>query len=75
MLTDAKFNELLIRLRQQGYLSGLGFTTIPIFVEEEHYGWKSTLHTDAKRVIARKAGTFVRSGSTIVLDAGSRRLR
>ena len=34
-----------------------------IFVEEEHYGWKTTVLTDAKQKIARKPGFMIRPGN------------
>ncbi len=71
LTTEERFGDLLVKLRHQGYLSGLGFDGDNIFVEEEHYSWKSQAFTDSKRLIARKAVNFVRSGHTIVLDAGS----
>jgi DeoR/GlpR family transcriptional regulator of sugar metabolism len=70
-LTEEGFHDLLARLRQQGYLAGLVYDTDVIFVEEEHYGWKTTVFTDAKQKIARRAVSFIRSGQVIALDAGS----
>jgi len=70
-LTDESFHDLLARLRQQGYLAGLVYDSDVIFVEEEHYGWKTTVFTEAKQKIARKAVSFIRSGQVIALDAGS----
>jgi DeoR/GlpR family transcriptional regulator of sugar metabolism len=70
-LTEESFHDLLARLRQQGYLAGLVYDADEIFVEEEHYGWKTTVFTDAKQKIARKAVSFIRSGQVVALDAGS----
>ncbi len=70
-LNEEGFHDLLARLRQHGYLAGLVYDTDVIFVEEEHYGWKTTVFTDAKQKIARKAVSFIRSGQVIALDAGS----
>lgn len=70
-LTDESFHDLLARLRQQGYLAGLVYDNDVIFVEEEHYGWKTTVFTEAKQKIARKAVSYIRSGQVIALDAGS----
>ena len=69
--SEQQFGDLLARLRQQGYLAGLVFQRDKVFVKEEHFGWKSTLFADDKRSIARRAADFIRSGDTIVLDAGS----
>lgn len=69
--TDERFNELLVRLRRRGCLAGLVFDGHSVFIEEEHYGWKTTVRTDVKQIIARKAVSFIHSGSTVVLDAGS----
>jgi DeoR family fructose operon transcriptional repressor len=69
--SEAQLNDLLARLRQQGYLSGLVFQRDRVFVKEEHFGWKSTLFAEDKRSIARRAADFIQSGQTIALDAGS----
>jgi DeoR/GlpR family transcriptional regulator of sugar metabolism len=71
LFTEESFHDLLVRLRQQGYLAGLVYDADVMFVEEEHYGWKTTMFTDAKQKIARKAVSFIRSGQVIALDAGS----
>lgn len=70
-LSEEQFNTLLVRLRQQGYLSGLVYTGQSIYINEEHYNWKVTLNVSAKKKIANKALTFINSGDTIALDAGS----
>jgi DeoR/GlpR family transcriptional regulator of sugar metabolism len=69
--TEEKFTELLVRLRRRGCLAGLVFDGQSVFIEEEHYGWKTTVRTDVKQAIARKAISFIHAGSTIILDAGS----
>jgi DeoR/GlpR family transcriptional regulator of sugar metabolism len=69
--SEDKLNDLLVRLRQQGYLAGFVCDGHGIFVEEEHYGWKTTVYTDVKRRIARKAISYIHSGSVVALDAGS----
>lgn len=71
LFSEDKFNDLLIRLRQQGYLAGLVCDGETIFVEEEHYGWKTTVFTDVKRKIGRKAVSYIQSGHVVALDAGS----
>lgn len=70
-LSDLQFNQLLIRLRQQGYLSGLIYSGQSIYVDEEHYNWKTALNISSKKRIANRALTFITSGSVIALDAGS----
>lgn len=70
-LSDTQFNQLLVRLRQQGYLSGLVYTGQSIFVDEEHYNWKTALNISSKKRIANRALTFIKSNSVIALDAGS----
>jgi DeoR/GlpR family transcriptional regulator of sugar metabolism len=69
--SEAHLSDLLARLRQQGYLSGLVFQRDRVFVKEEHFGWKATLFAEDKRLIARKAVDFIQSGQTLALDAGS----
>jgi DeoR/GlpR family transcriptional regulator of sugar metabolism len=70
-LDENRFQGLLGRLRTQGYLSGLAFTEAGIYVEEEHFSWKSMSDMDAKQAIARKAASYIHSNNTVLLDAGS----
>lgn len=65
------FEEILGRLRQQGYLAGVVCYGDDLYVEEEHYAWKTTTNRDQKRSIAAQAVKFVQSNSVIALDAGS----
>lgn len=69
--TEAQMRELLARLRQQSRLPGLIYQGDDIYVQEEHYTWKTTEATEAKKRIAQKAVSFVRSDNIVVLDSGS----
>lgn len=69
--SEQQLNDLLVRLRQQGYLAGLVFQRDKVFAKEEHFGWRTSLFAEDKRLIARKAADFIQSGDTIALDAGS----
>jgi DeoR/GlpR family transcriptional regulator of sugar metabolism len=42
-----------------------------IYLSEERYSFKSRLHLELKRRIARKAASMIRSGQTLALDGGS----
>ncbi len=70
-LTFNQFFKLLERLQLQGYLSGIICNGFDIFVEEEHFAWKTAVHSNAKKRIARKAISYIKSGYTIAMDAGS----
>ncbi len=69
--SEHEFNELLVRLRQQGLLAGLICKRGNIFVEEEHYAWKTGVYTKDKQLIAATAVNLINSRDIIVLDAGS----
>lgn len=69
--SESMFNNVLARLRQQGYLAGLVSFKDTVFVEEEHYGWKTTIYSREKEAIAQKAIEFIDSGATVLLDSGS----
>jgi hypothetical protein len=71
LASDQHFRDLLLRLRQHGYLAGLVCSRDHIFVEEAYYGWKTTLYTAEKTRIAKKAVDYIESGDVIALDAGS----
>lgn len=70
-LKYAQFCKLLERLQQQDYLPGIVCDGLYIFVEEEHFAWKTGVFSNAKNRIAQKAITYIRSGYTIAMDAGS----
>ena len=63
--------KLLQRLQQLGKLAGVVYDGDLIYIEEEHYSWKTTIYTDVKKRIAKKAISFINCGDTIALDAGS----
>lgn len=65
------FENLILKLQQQGKLAGVVCTGESIYIEEEHYGWKTKVYTNTKKNIAQKAISFIKSGDTISLDAGS----
>jgi DeoR family fructose operon transcriptional repressor len=66
-----EFEALLARLRQRGLLAGVVSAGNDIYVEEEHYAWKTTMNVDLKRRIASEAFKRVRSEAVIIVDAGS----
>lgn len=70
-LNQTQFNELLLRLKNQGFLSGLIFNGRHIYVDEEHYNWKTEMFVKGKKKIANKGISFIKSNYIIVLDAGS----
>jgi len=70
-LNFPQFLKLLERLQQQGYLSGIVCNGLNIFVEEEHFAWKTAVFTNAKKRIAKKAVSLIESGNIIAMDAGS----
>jgi len=69
--TASEFDALIVLLRQRGAVAGLVIHGDNVYVEEEHYGWKTTLYADQKAVIASCALRQIRSGLRLVLDAGS----
>jgi DeoR/GlpR family transcriptional regulator of sugar metabolism len=70
-LTYNQFIKLLERLQQQEYLAGIVCNSISIYVEEEHFAWKTAIHTNTKMRIAKKAVSLIKSGDVIAMDAGS----
>jgi len=70
-LTYNEFINLLERFQQQGFLSGIVCDGFNIFVEEEHIAWKTSVFSDSKIRIAKKAASMIRSGNIILMDAGS----
>lgn len=71
MLTYDQFIKLLQRLQQQDYLTGIVCDGLNIYVEEEHFAWKTAIHANTKKRIAAKAVSLIKSGNIIALDAGS----
>lgn len=70
-LNQIQFNELLLRLKNQGFLSGLVFNGRHIYIDEEHYNWKTEMFIEGKKKIANKGISFIKSNYVIALDAGS----
>lgn len=66
-----QFEDLLGRLRQRGLLAGVVCFGDDLYIEEEHYAWKTTMYREQKRRIAAQAVRYVSSGSVVALDAGS----
>lgn len=69
--SETQLDDLIVRLRLQGRLGGLVCQHGYVFVEEEHYAWKTTIFTDEKKQIAKKAVRLIETGNVIVLDSGS----
>ncbi len=70
-LSYNQFIKLLERLQQQGYLSGIVCDGFNIFIEEEHFAWKTAIHSNAKKRIAKRAISLIKSGYIVAMDAGS----
>lgn len=70
-LAKDEIQGLLDTLQRQHLLSGVAYDEDFIYLSEERYSFKSRLHLDLKRRIARKAVNMVRSNQTIALDGGS----
>jgi len=70
-LTESKFEKILGYLQNGNHLAGIVFRSDGIYVGEEYYAWKTTLNTDAKKHIARKAMQYIKTGDIVILDAGS----
>jgi DeoR/GlpR family transcriptional regulator of sugar metabolism len=70
-LSYAEFRGLLERFQQLGYLSGIVCDGVNIFIEEEHFAWKTGVFSDAKSRIAKMAVSLIRSNFIILMDAGS----
>lgn len=70
-LSYQEFINLLERCQQQGFLSGIVCDGFNIFVEEEHIAWKTSVFSDSKIRIAKKAVSLIRSGNIVLMDAGS----
>lgn len=70
-LNQKQFNQLLLRLKNQGFLSGLVFNGRHIYIDEEHYSWKTEMFVEGKKKIANKGISFIKSNNVVALDAGS----
>jgi len=70
-LSYSEFLNLLERFQQLGYLAGIVCDGFNIFIEEEHFAWKTAVFSDAKSRIARMAVSMIRSNFIILMDAGS----
>lgn len=66
-----EFQQILSRLQRQGRLPGIVRQGDRIFVEEEHYAWKTTIAREEKQKIAKKAVSFIESDNIVVIDSGS----
>lgn len=65
------FDMIMGKIIQSNLIPGLSYDGFDLYVQEEHYRWKSHFSGDAKRRIAKTAASKVRSGHRIALDAGS----
>lgn len=70
-LTYGEFIKLLERFQQQGFLSGIICDGVNIYIEEEHFAWKTAVFHDSKHRIAKKAVSLIKSDFLILMDAGS----
>lgn len=70
-MTESDFRKIMARLQDQHRLIGIVCQGDRLFVDEEHYSWKTTVAVDEKQQIARKAASLIESGDVIVLDSGS----
>lgn len=70
-MTLSQFLKLVERLQQRGYLCGIVLNGTDAYVEEEHFSWKTSVFSDAKKRIARKALSYIRSNQVVAMDAGS----
>lgn len=70
-LSYPEFLNLLERSQQLGYLAGIVCDGVSIFIEEEHFAWKTAVFSDAKSRIAKIAVSMIRSNFIILMDAGS----
>jgi len=64
-------SDLLKELFEKDLLPGVAFDGHEIFIQEEHYRWKTQINIERKTAVARIAARSVRSGDTIAVDAGS----
>ena len=70
-LSSADFRKTLTSLFRRSRLPGLKRDGEDIYIEEEHYAWKTLLAVDEKAQIGRKAFSMIKSGDVIAIDAGS----
>lgn len=70
-LSFSQFLKLLERLQKLGYLSGIICDGFNIFVEEEHFAWKTAVFNSSKKRLAKKAVSLIQSNYVIALDGGS----
>ncbi len=69
--TDIEFREFFNRLFAAGLLPGVVHDGLRAYVDEEHFSWKTSYQTDAKRAIASHAASMIRNNSIVALDSGS----
>ena len=63
--------EILDELFEKDMMPGVAYDGHEIFIQEEHYRWKTQINSERKAAVARIAARSVRSGDTIAIDAGS----
>jgi DeoR/GlpR family transcriptional regulator of sugar metabolism len=63
--------ELLGRLNGRQLLNGIQFDDEYIFLSQERYSFKSSIHLTIKKKIARRAVSLVQPGWTLAVDGGS----
>lgn len=69
--TPEDFSELMDRIVQRNLIPGLAYDGYELYLVEEHSRWKAQMNHENKVRIARKAASFIRSGMTVYIDAGS----
>lgn len=65
------FEALMRKIIQNGFIPGLVYDGYELYLQEEHYKWKSQMFVSAKKQIAKAAATMIKSGQKIAIDAGS----
>ncbi|MEK7857142.1 MAG: hypothetical protein AAB288_13715, partial [Acidobacteriota bacterium] len=70
-ISESEFYKILDRLFDQRRLPGLVRRGEDIFIEEAHYLWKTTFAEDDKKLIAKEAVKYIKSGDIIAIDSGS----
>ncbi|WP_267618136.1 TIR domain-containing protein [Gordonia bronchialis] len=66
---------LLDRLGSLYLLNGIDYDDETIYLSQEQYSYKSSLHTDLKRRLAARAIRMVKSNTAIAIDGGSTTLQ
>jgi DeoR family transcriptional regulator, aga operon transcriptional repressor len=66
-----ELKSIVHNLIRHNRLSGIRIVDDTIYVSQERYSFKSSIHLDKKRRIAREAYRHIESGSIIALDGGS----